>query len=73
MRGNCNSSVGNEVLSVLTYAELAGLSTGIVTNTRVSHATPAAFYSHTPDRNWEYDQSRQESCKDIGKCSSKTR
>ncbi|CAB3988392.1 alkaline phosphatase, partial [Paramuricea clavata] len=50
---NCESAKGNEVLSILTYAERIGMSTGIVTDTRVTHATPAAFYSHTPSRNWE--------------------
>ena len=65
--GNCNSSLGNEVLSILAYAELAGMSTGILTNTRVSHATPAAFYSHSPSRNWESDQAAQGNCKDICK------
>ncbi len=28
---------------------------GIVTTTRVTHATPAALYAHTCDRDWECD------------------
>ena len=70
--GSCNSSFGNEVLSILTYAELEGLSTGLVTNTPVSHATPAAFYSHTPNRGWQNDYSSKGACKDIGKSSNKS-
>ncbi|CAG0882919.1 unnamed protein product [Darwinula stevensoni] len=29
--------------------------TGLVTTTRVTHATPAALYAHVPNRNWECD------------------
>jgi alkaline phosphatase len=36
-------------------AEERGLSTGIVTTTRVTHATPAACYGHAADRDWEDD------------------
>ena len=32
-----------------------GKSVGFVTTTRVTHATPAALYAHTPDRDWEGD------------------
>ncbi|GFS07968.1 alkaline phosphatase, partial [Elysia marginata] len=35
--------------------QCVGKSAGVVTTTRVTHATPAASYSHTPDRNWESD------------------
>ena len=34
-----------------------GLSTGIVTTTRVTHATPGACYAHVPARSWENDAS----------------
>lgn len=64
---NCSSAKGNEVLSILTFAELAGMSTGLISNTRVTHATPAAFYCHTPARQWENDQSAQDDCADICK------
>ena len=36
-------------------AEDRGLATGIVTTTRVTHATPAACFGHTAHRNWEDD------------------
>jgi len=29
--------------------------TGIITTTRITHATPGAAYAHTPNRNWEVD------------------
>ena len=33
----------------------AGASSGLVTNMRVTHATPAGAYAHTADREWEDD------------------
>ncbi|BFZ23898.1 hypothetical protein BsWGS_26937 [Bradybaena similaris] len=41
--------------SVLDYALEEGKSVGIVTTTRVTHATPAAAYAHIPFRDWEND------------------
>jgi alkaline phosphatase len=41
---------GNETKTILEMAEESGRSTGVVTTTRVTHATPAACYSHTADR-----------------------
>jgi alkaline phosphatase len=40
--------------TLLELAEERGLSTGIVTTTRITDATPAANYAHTPRRTWEY-------------------
>jgi len=49
---------------------MAGLSTGVVTTARLTHATPAATYAHTPERNWEDDHDMSQEavdngCKDI--------
>lgn len=52
-RGDCSTVAGNEVITALQMAEIAGLSTGIVSTARITHATPAATYSHSADRNWE--------------------
>ena len=46
---------GNEVKTLLEMAEESGRSTGVVTTTRVTHATPGACYAHTADRDWESD------------------
>jgi len=54
-RGDCASSKGTEVVSALELAAAAGLATGVVTTTRITHATPAATYGHLPERNWEVD------------------
>jgi len=41
--------------TLLEQFEKAGKSTGLVTTARVTHATPAACYAHSPERNWEHD------------------
>src|SRR5262249_18757173 len=56
IRGDYKTVKGNEAKTLLEMAEEAGRSTGVVTTTRVTHATPAACYSHTADRNWESDK-----------------
>lgn len=55
LRGNCLSSKGNELISLVDLANAKGLSTGIVTTARLTHATPAATYAKTPERDWEGD------------------
>ncbi len=57
VRGDYASARGNETPTILELAERAGLSTGVVTTTRVTHATPAACYAHSPERDWEDDSS----------------
>ncbi|HSG93694.1 MAG TPA: alkaline phosphatase [Methylotenera sp.] len=53
LRGVCSTVAGNELVTALELAELAGKSTGIVSTARITHATPAATYSKSADRNWE--------------------
>ena len=69
-RSDCRSQKANAVISALDLAEIAGLSTGIVTTTRVTHATPAATYAKSPDRDWEDpsempQQAIEDGCVDI--------
>jgi len=69
-REACADSLGKRLLSWLELADSAGLNTGIVTTTRLTHATPAATYAHTPERNWESDtdlpeKAVAEGCRDI--------
>ncbi len=52
-RGDCSTVAGNEVVTALELAEVAGLSTGIISTARITHATPAATYAKSADRNWE--------------------
>jgi len=50
---------GAAVESVLERAKRAGKSVGLVSDTRITHATPAAFVAHVIDRDLEYDIARQ--------------
>lgn len=43
------------VPTLIEEAEDRGLATGVVTNTTITHATPAACYAHSPSRDWESD------------------
>jgi len=48
-------SQATPVPTILDWAQEAGMKTGIITNTRVTHATPAALYAKSASRNWECD------------------
>ncbi|XP_036176691.1 intestinal-type alkaline phosphatase-like [Myotis myotis] len=66
----CNTTHGNEVISVMNRAKKAGKSVGVVTSTRVQHASPAGTYAHTVNRNWYSDadmpaQALKDGCRDI--------
>ena len=50
---------GKPLKTLLEMAKAKGLRTGLITDTRVTHATPAAFASHTNDRDDETDIARQ--------------
>lgn len=43
------------VKTILEQAEERGMSTGVVSTARVTHATPAVNFAHTPNRDWEAD------------------
>jgi alkaline phosphatase len=53
VRGDCSTVKGNELVTALELAEIAGKSTGIISTARITHATPAATYAKSADRNWE--------------------
>ncbi len=63
LRGDCLSAKGSEVNTMMELAEDAGKSTGIISTARLTHATPAATYAHSADRNWEHDA--PDGCRDI--------
>ena len=50
---------GQPVTTLLELAKAAGRGTGVVTTTRVTHATPAATYAHVPHRDAESDIAAQ--------------
>lgn len=69
---DCNSLKTSKVMNLAELAKTAGRSTGAVTTTRITHATPASTYAHTPYRDWEGDENmpaeaKAEGCIDIAR------
>lgn len=67
-RGFCNTALGNEATSAWEMAAKRGMSVGVVSTARLTHATPAVTYAHSADRNWEHDVpniAKNQGCQDI--------
>lgn len=54
---NCFTGLNAQyhVESIAKWAQDAGKSTGFITTTTVSHASPSGLYAHTANRMWEDD------------------
>ena len=50
---------GKNLTTIAELAKKAGMSAGVVSTTRITHATPAAFYSHVNDRDNEAEIANQ--------------
>lgn len=57
-RATCKGSKEHQQKTLLEWAHEANYATGIVTTARLTHATPAATYAHSPEREWESDLMR---------------
>jgi alkaline phosphatase len=66
VRGDHATVAGNELTTILELAEKKHLSTGVVSTARITHATPAACYAHSPDRDWEADSNIPEEARAAG-------
>ncbi|MFO6446490.1 alkaline phosphatase [Erythrobacter sp. NE805] len=69
-RGVCSEALAHQLPTMGEEAKKRGLAVGIVTTTRITHATPAAVYAHIADRDWESDTNipaaqQGQGCKDI--------
>lgn len=67
-RGSCATVAGNELVTALELAEIAGKATGIISTARITHATPASTYAKAADRNWEDNSDMpdtESACEDI--------
>ncbi|CAH3032764.1 unnamed protein product [Porites lobata] len=53
-----------KLVSILTLAEKAKMSTGFVTTARLTHSTVAALYSHSVSGAWESDKDKLDDAKD---------
>lgn len=58
----------NQVHSLAAWAQRAGKSTGIVTTTTVTHASPSATYAHSANRNFECDGDVMKQGQDPNEC-----
>merc|ERR1712198_599477 len=50
---NCSNVEGNRLRSALKHAVDADKWVGVVTTTRITHATPASTYASSAGRDWE--------------------
>ncbi len=65
-RGDCAQAKTAHLLTLWELAAGSGMATGVVTNTRVTHATPASTFGHGPERNWEADVDLPDTAKASG-------
>ncbi len=64
--GDFAAVAAHRVPSLIEEAEQRGLATGVVTNTTLTHATPAACYAHSPARDWEHDAALSDAARAAG-------
>ena len=67
---DCASVKGAEATTIFEQAEAAGMSTGVVSTARITHATPASTYAKSANRDLENDSQLSDAdkaggCKDI--------
>ncbi|MEQ1952108.1 alkaline phosphatase [Mesorhizobium sp. CN2-181] len=67
---DCASVKGAEATTIFEQAEAAGMSTGVVSTARITHATPASTYAKSANRDIENDSQLSDAdkaggCKDI--------
>lgn len=65
-QGDCAGSLDHRLPTLGEQAKQRGLALGIVSTARITHATPAAVYAHTPDRDWEADARIPEDQRGLG-------
>ena len=65
-RGDFRAAAANGMKTILERAADRGMATGVVTTTRITHATPAACYAHSPDRDWESDADQPDAANEAG-------
>jgi alkaline phosphatase len=69
---DCAASRNHELFSLFGFAQGQGRATGVVSTARITHATPAATYARTAQRDWEADSdlpdtAKQQGCIDIAR------
>ena len=72
VRRDCIAARRAELGNIADEVKARGKALGIVTTTRITHATPASVYAHLPERDWEADdffteEHRAAGCVDIAR------
>lgn len=70
--GDCKSGLAAAALTVGELAEIAGLSTGVISTSLLTDATPATVYAHAATRRWQADadlteEAKTDGCRDIAR------
>lgn len=60
--GDCANMAGHELKTFAEIVSEAGKSVGVVSTARITHATPAAVYAKTANRDWEDNSKLPEGC-----------
>lgn len=71
-REDCAQALEHTLPTLGLQARARGMAVGVVTTTRVTHATPATIYAHSPERDWESDEylpsaAAEAGCRDIAR------
>ena len=66
IENDCAATAPFKVQSLFGMAEDKGYATGIVSTATITHATPAATYAHTAQRDWEVDANMPDAAKAAG-------
>lgn len=71
-RNDCAAALKHPRLTLWQLATASGMATGLVSTTRITHATPGATFAHSANRNWESDTlmpeaARAQGCIDIAR------
>lgn len=68
-RNDCGGAKTHAATTLGELADAAGLAVGVISTARITHATPAAVYSHSANRDWEADTNLASGvdCKDIAR------
>lgn len=77
-RNDCAAALKHPTLTLWQLAAASGMGTGLVSTTRLTHATPGATFAHSANRNWENDtqvpeDARAQGCIDIARQMMETR
>ena len=65
LKSQCEVSEADHVYSIAKWAQESAKAAGVVTTTRITHASPAGVYASTSDRDWEDNTPIEKTCKDV--------